>query len=468
MKPKLTNSLWVMVTSAFALMEGNSLNAANIAAVEPGEEYSGGDTTVFDDTRAAFSMTDRNLLATHRTPFFVGHSFFNENWVAAGATVTSRDGLGPLFVNRSCSACHFKDGRTMPLTPGLALETMVVRISIPGTNNYGGPRPVPAYGLQLQTEALPRILPEAGVSVSFKYIQGKYADGESYTLRRPILTLTNLGYGPLPANVMVSPLATPSVFGLGLLEAVPEETLQELAESEGKRGDGIVGKINWVWNLADKKLEPGRFGWKAEQPSIAQQCATAFSEDMGLTTEMIPKENYTEVEKICATMPSGGNPEVRPDIFKYVVVYCHTLAVPARRDWTNEIVLRGKELFGELNCAACHIPKLATGDCREYPELSNQIIHPYSDLLLHDMGEGLADHRQVFNASGTEWRTAPLWGIGLVQTVNNHTLFLHDGRARNLAEAILWHGGEAEKSKEQFRKLDKTGRDSLIAFLNSL
>jgi CxxC motif-containing protein (DUF1111 family) len=450
------------------LMKSSALMAAGMAAVEPGEEFSGGETTVFDDTRAAFSMTDRNLLEAHRTPFFVGHSFFNENWVAAGATVTSRQGLGPLFVNRSCSACHFKDGRSMPLTPSLALETMVVRISIPGTNSCGGPKPVPAYGLQLQTQALPRIPPEAGIAVNFETVEGKYADGEPYTLRRPVCTVTNLGYGPLPSNVMISPLAAPSIFGLGLLEAVPDETLKELAENEAKKGDGISGKINEVWDMASHHFVQGRFGWKAEQPNIAQQCAMAFNEDMGLTTALVPKENYTEAEKVCSTMPSGGQPEVSPDIFNDLVVYCHTLAVPARRDWTNQVVLREKELFGELDCAGCRVPKLETGESIEYPELSRQTIRPYTDLLLHDMGEGLADHRPVYLATGREWRTAPLWGIGLVQTVNSHTLFLHDGRARNLAEAILWHGGEAEKSKEQFCRLDKADRDALITFFNSL
>jgi CxxC motif-containing protein (DUF1111 family) len=446
---------------------GRSL-AEEIGKADPGEELSGGETTVFDDTRAACGMTARNLSETHRAPFFVGHSFFNENWVEATASVTSRDGLGPLFVNRSCSACHFKDGRSMPLTPGLELETMALRISIPGTNQHGGPKPDPTYGIQLQTRALPRIRPEGGVMVRFDTVEGHYADGEPFTLRRPVYTVTNLGYGALSSATTLSVLAAPSVFGLGLLEAVPEETLRRLAESESRRGDGIAGKINWVWDLAGQRLAPGRFGWKAEQPSIAQQCAMAFSEEMGLTTELVPHENYTDAETICAAMPSGGHPEVSPEIFNAIVVYCHTLAVPARRNWTNESVLRGKKLFAGLNCTGCHTPTLKTKDWPEYPELSRQTIHPYTDLLLHDMGDGLADHRTVFLATGRQWRTAPLWGIGLVEVVDGHTLFLHDGRARNLAEAILAHGGEAETSKEQFRHLGKADRDALIAFLKSI
>jgi CxxC motif-containing protein (DUF1111 family) len=469
MKPTVNRlRLLLIFMGALSLIEATILKASDIAAIEPGEEYSGGDTTIFDDTRAAFSMRDRNLSSAHRTAFFVGHSFFNDNWVAAGDTVKSRSGLGPLFVNRSCSACHFKDGRSEPLRADLALETMVGRISIPGTNSCGGPKSVPGYGIQLQTQALPRVPPEAGIMVRFENVDGKYGDGEAYTLRRPVFTITNLAYGPMPSDVMVSPVAAPSVFGVGLLEAIPEETLRRLAENESERDEGISGKINWVWDLAASRFAPGRFGWKAEQPTIAQQCAAAFNEDMGLTTEMIPKENYTDAEIVCATMPSGEHPEVSHDIFNDVVVYCHTLAVPARRDWTNAVVLRGKRLFSEINCAACHEPDLETGDLSGYPELSKQTIHPYTDLLLHDMGDGLADHRQVYLATGSEWRTAPLWGIGLVKTVNNHTLFLHDGRARNLAEAILWHGGEAERSKERFRQLDKTDRDALIAFLDSL
>ncbi len=382
--------------------------------------------------------------------------------------MTSRQGLGPLFVNRSCSACHFKDGRSAPLTAGLELETMAVRISIPGTNAHGGPKPDPAYGIQFQTRALPRIPAEAGVIVRFDNVEGRYADGEPFSLRHPVYAITNPAYGAPSPNLALSPLAAPSIFGLGLLEAVPEETLRRLAENESKRSDGIAGKMNWVWDLAARRMAPGRFGWKAEQPSIAQQCAMAFSEDMGLTTEMVPKENYTEAEKICATMPSGGQPEVSHDIFDAVVVYCHCLAVPGRRQWTNAAVLRGQKLFGQLNCSACHVPSLQTKDWPEYPELSKQTIHPYTDLLLHDMGEGLADHRTVFQADGRHWRTAPLWGIGLVPTVNGHSLFLHDGRARNLPEAILAHGGEAERSKEQFRQLGKADRTALIAFLNSI
>jgi CxxC motif-containing protein (DUF1111 family) len=315
---------------------------------------------------------------------------------------------------------------------------------------------------------LPGFQPEAIMLGAYRLSRGAYGDGEIYYLRRPVFKLSDLGYGPMQSNTVFSPLVAPPVIGLGLLEAVPEKTLRDLAAADQNRTDGISGKINLVWNVTAKRLAVGRFGWKAEQPDIRQQCAVAFNGDMGLTTTMYPAENYTAAESVCTNSLSGGNPEVSDEIFAATVLFSRLIAVPARRDTTNEIVLRGEKLFHQLNCAVCHVPELKTGDADGFPELSNQTIRPYTDLLLHDMGEGLSDHRQVFEASGSQWRTPPLWGIGLVPAVNGHTFFLHDGRANGLAAAILWHGGEAENSKEQFRLLKKNDREALLRFLESL
>jgi len=344
---------------------------------------------------------------------------------------------------------------------------MAIRISIPGRGLDGGPKPDPVYGAQIQTHALPGIKPEAVVLSTYQEIGGAYGDGTPYTLRQPRYLITDLGYGPMATNVVLSPLVAPAVIGLGLLEAVPEKTLRALAGRPGLP-DGIAGKVNLVWDAARRRQVAGRFCWKAEQPSVRQQCAMAFNGDMGLTTSLFPKENYTEAESICRSLSSGGNPEVSDDIFDAVVLYASTLAVPARRNVTNAMVWRGEQLFNQLNCAACHLPRLETGKLPGFPELSHQLIHPYTDLLLHDLGEGLSDHRQVFAASGREWRTAPLWGIGLVGSVNEHTFFLHDGRARDLSEAILWHGGEAEAARERFRNLSVQERTALVRFLESL
>lgn len=437
-------------------------------ATEINEVLAGGETTAFDISRNAFTLSARNILPEHKTDFYVGDSFFNENWLAAMKVHSERGGLGPLFVSRSCAACHVRNGRGTPPDMYMPPETMVLRISVPGFGEHGGPKPDPTYGLQLQTHALPGFKPEAQALVTYRETRGTYGDGLEFYLRQPIFQVMDFRYGPPQTNLIISPLTAPAVIGLGLLEAVPEKMLREFTKKNSRRADGIAGKINAVWDESEKKIVAGRFGWKAEQPSVRQQCAAAFNGDMGLTTAIFPDENHTAAESECTNAPSNGRPEVGDNIFQRVVLYSRLLAVPARRDVTNETVLRGEKLFQQLNCAACHAPELKTGSVSGFPELSYQTIHPYTDLLLHDMGESLSDHRQVFNATGREWRTPPLWGIGLVGTINDHTFFLHDGRARGFAEAILWHGGEAEKSKEQFRLLSLADRDVLIRFLESL
>jgi CxxC motif-containing protein (DUF1111 family) len=456
-----------IVVGLFLLSTLQLLKAATDC--QSSEELSGGETTVFDDSRNAFTLSARNLSEKNRPAFFVGNSFFNENWIAAPASPSARDGLGPLFVTRSCSACHFKDGRSAPPEAGSFIETMAIRLTRTGmTEKNGGPTPDPVYGSQLQTSSLHQISPEAQVIVDYESIHGDFGDGEAFALRRPTYTVTNLGYGLLATNTVIAPLVSPVVIGLGLLEAIPEETLRRMEDPTDQNGDGISGKMNWVWDADSQRKMPGRFGWKAEQPAVKQQVAAAFNGDMGLTTSTFPHENHTSGQAPCDVLPNGGTPEVNDDIFGAVATYSRTLAVPARRDWTNQTVLQGQKIFDQLNCASCHTPSLKTADVPDFPELSRQTIRPYTDLLLHDMGEGLADNRNVFEANGREWRTPPLWGIGLVKKVNGHTFFLHDGRARNMTEAILWHGGEAAQSREAFRHLPKTDREALIRFLESL
>ncbi|HEY1172993.1 MAG TPA: di-heme oxidoredictase family protein [Verrucomicrobiae bacterium] len=438
------------------------------AAADP-RTLSGGETTVFDTSRNAFTFAARNLPAERRAQFFTGNSFFNENWVAAPASTSARDGLGPIFIARSCSACHFKDGRDRGPQAGVPAQTLVVRLSLPGKDvKTGAPVPEPVYGGQLQMRAVPGVPGEAEVLVDWEEIPGNYGDGDNYSLRRPRYSVTNAAYGALSREARLSMRVAPVVIGLGLLEAVTEETLLGLADEEDRNRDGISGRLNRVWDVAGNKKVAGRFGWKAEQPSVRQQVAGAFNEDMGLTTSMFAHENHTATQTNLAVLPSGGSPEVKDEMLEAVVLYSRTLAVPARREVTHLVVQRGESLFRNIGCADCHQPVLQTGTQVDLAELANQTIQPFTDLLLHDMGEGLADGREVFEASGREWRTPPLWGIGLVKTVNGHTDFLHDGRARNLAEAILWHGGEAEHARERFRVLPKEEREALLRFLGSL
>jgi CxxC motif-containing protein (DUF1111 family) len=458
----------ILLALVFSNHESRSGERVDCATVESGEELSGGDTTVFDTSPKAFGFPAANLKDEHRASFFVGHSFFNENWVVAPASTSGRDGLGPLFNARSCSACHLRDGRSRPPDSKTPMVSMLMRISVPGTGPHKKPLPDPTYGGQIQGQAIPGVPAEAEVYVEYKEMCGKFGDGEQFTLRKPFYVLKNLGYGPLASNVLMSPRVAPAMIGMGLLEIVPEETLRCFAEQQKRDDQGIAGHLNLVWDERTGKSATGRYGWKAEQPTVYQQTAGAFVGDIGITSSLFPDENYSAQQPICAKRPSGGHPEVSDKILNDVAVYARTLAVPARRNWTDPQVLRGKALFTQANCTVCHVPKMQTGNCLDLPELSNQTIRPYTDLLLHDMGEELADNRPVFDAGGRDWRTPPLWGIGLVGKVNGHTCFLHDGRARNLPEAILWHGGEAQNSRENFRSMSRVDREALTAFLQSL
>ncbi|HEY6435474.1 MAG TPA: di-heme oxidoredictase family protein, partial [Ignavibacteriaceae bacterium] len=383
---------------------------------------------------------------------------FEQNFVKAPAQYNS--GLGPLFNNVSCINCHISDGRGRPPLGNEALETMLIRISVDGTSTHGGPNPVPGFGGQLQDKSVFGFEPEGGVIISYSDISGNYPDGTPYSLRKPAYQLV----GSVPSGVNFSPRVAPFVFGLGLLEAISKVDILEIADESDIDGDGISGKPNYVWNDRTNSESLGRFGWKANQPNLYQQSAAAYVNDIGITNPLYQQENCHDNAE-CDTL--NDDPEITDLILESVELYVQTLAVPGRRDFDNTNVLAGKDLFKSIGCGNCHTPEFTTGN-HPISELSNQRIFPYTDLLLHDMGDDLADNRTDFNASGREWRTPPLWGIGLVSVVNGHTNFLHDGRARNLEEAILWHGGEANQSKINFMNMKKSDREKILKFLNSL
>ncbi|MEZ4299904.1 MAG: di-heme oxidoredictase family protein [Polyangiaceae bacterium] len=434
----------------------------------PQDVMSGGDTTIFDDGREAFSYPAKNLTREHKDTFFLGNTTFNRNWVQAPASVTSSDGLGPLYNATSCSACHFKDGRGAP--PETDTEPMLgllVRLSVPGEDAHGGPLAEPAYGGQFNHHSITGVPPEGSCFVEYEEIQGTYPDGEPYSLRRPKLVFADLSYGDMAPDAMTSPRVAPVMIGLGLLEAIPEADILALADEDDADGDGISGRPNFVWSAGANAAVLGRLGWKANQPNMRAQVSGAFLGDMGITSSVRPDADCTPSETACAEAPNGGDPELPDDKLDRVVLYSRTLAVPARREYDDPDVIRGKQLFEAAGCASCHVESFQTGPF-EIEELSNQTIFPYTDLLLHDMGEDLADGRPDYLATGTEWRTPPLWGIGLVHVVNHHEYFLHDGRARGLEEAILWHGGEAEPSRESFRAMSAPDREALVRFLESL
>jgi CxxC motif-containing protein (DUF1111 family) len=332
--------------------------------------------------------------------------------------------------------------------------------------------PEPVYGGQFQDMAVPGVPPEGKVRVDYTAVQVRFKDGTEVELRKPSLNITRLGYGPMHPDTRFSARVAPPMIGLGLLEAIPDEAILANAEAQAKANNGISGRPNQVWDDARQKTVLGRFGWKAGQPNLNQQNVHAFSGDMGLTTSLRPFDDCTDAQIACKQAPSGngpnGEPEVSDNILRLVLFYSRNLAVPARRDVNAPEVLAGKTLFYQAGCQSCHTPKYTTAANAAEPELANQVIRPYSDLLLHDMGDGLADNRTEFQASGREWRTPPLWGIGLTQAVSGHTQFLHDGRARNLLEAVLWHGGEATAAQQQVLSFNAEQRTALLAFLNSL
>ena len=353
---------------------------------------------------------------------------------------------------------------------------MLVRLSIPANDSAAhaellrrqGVVPEPVYGGQLQDMSNPGVSPEGKVRVAYDLLTVTLGDGTQVELRKPRLQISQLGYGEMHADTLFSARAAPPMIGLGLLEAIPESAILAGEDPQDRDGDGIRGVANRVWDDARGATVLGRFGWKAGQPNLNQQNVHAFSSDMGLTTRLLPHDECTAAQADCRAMPHGGEPEVSDNILASVLFYTRNLAVPARRDVDALEVRRGKQLFVDAGCAKCHTPSFVTAADAAEPELARQTMRPYSDLLLHDMGDGLADDRPEFQASGRQWRTAPLWGIGLTETVNGHTQFLHDGRARNLLEAILWHGGEAEQARQAISDFDASERGALLAFLNSL
>ena len=454
-------------------------DAPQFTQAEPGEALSGGAATVKKSDQNAFSLPSANLSPVRRLDFSVGNSFFRNPWVIAPSTTTARDGLGPLFNTNACQNCHIKDGRGHPPEPGdTNAVSMLVRLSIPNSPAYAevikrnGVVPEPSYGGQLQDMSTPGVAPEGKVRVEYDPLTIRFRDGMTVELRQPTLRITQLGYGPMHPDTHASARIAPPMIGLGLLEAIPEAAILANADPDDKNDDGISGRANWVWDDVQQKVVMGRFGWKAGQPTLNQQNVHAFSGDMGLTTSLKTVDDCTPAQADCRNAPNGngpnGEPEVSDNILRLVEFYTRNLAVPARRSVDDPQVLAGKNLFFKASCQQCHTPQFTTRADAAEPELANQVIRPYSDLLLHDMGEGLADNRTEFQATGREWRTPPLWGLGLTATVSGHTQFLHDGRARNVMEAILWHGGEAQAAQRQVLAFDADQRAALLAFLNSL
>jgi CxxC motif-containing protein (DUF1111 family) len=410
-----------------------------------GEDRQGGDTTVDDRTREAYRHPAANLDADEQFRWQQGRSPFDFVWEVPK--------LGPLFNNSACLGCHGGNGRGLSQIGDGPVSQALVRVSLSeGTPaDPGGPVPVPGFGTQLQDHATFG-LPEVRVTLTWIDSTVTYGDGEVVALREPRIDVRTPMGDPLPANTRLSYRIAPPLVGLGLLEAVPEVMLRALADPDDADGDGISGRVNVVWDPEQHASVVGRFGWKANVATMRVQVAGAFANDMGLTSYVFPEPD--------------GNRDVNDQQLDDTVFFTSTIGVPAAAPRDDE-ALRGRSLFRDFGCASCHVPTLVTGD-HPIGKLADQRIHPYTDLLLHDMGDRLTDARPDFLAEGVEWRTPPLWGIGLAQLVLPGATFLHDGRARTLAEAILWHGGEASAAREAFRTAARVDREALLAFLATL
>lgn len=452
---------------AVALVLG-ALLAGTLAAASTGAKP-GGTLTRTLDNRDAFTRPAPGLTPRELRDFNFGNRVFNTNWAVAPASVDAFDGLGPVFNRVSCSGCHLRDGRGRPPVEGEEeMLSMLVRLSVPGTDAHGGPKPHPAYGDQLNDRGIPGVPAEGRARIEWRELPGRYPDGEAYSLRAPRLVFEDLAFGPLGRRAKTSPRVAPAMPGMGLLEAIPEADLLALADPDDRDGDGISGRANRVWNPDTGRVELGRFGWKANAATVLAQSAGAAHGDMGLSNRVFPGENCATPQRACAEAVRGDGTDLRDAHLDKLVFYLQVLAVPDRRSTDAAAGQRGEMLFAGIGCAACHTPVQRTAADAKPSQLAGQVFMPYTDLLLHDMGPGLADGREDFLASGREWRTAPLWGLGLVPVTNGHSFYLHDGRARSLEEAILWHGGEAERSQREFRALSREDRQAVLTFLQSL
>jgi CxxC motif-containing protein (DUF1111 family) len=471
----LRSLLGIAVVAVVACAAAGNL-AAGASAQErtwPGEELAGGATTVHDDTPTAYGRALANLDRGRWAAMRAGKRLFEYPWRSPDevAATAPRRGLGPLHNATACTDCHFRDGRGGPAPaasrgqpgePVLALAPLLAKLSLPSSGLADGPDPI--YGAQLNDRGI-GAAPEGRLIVEEERVT--LADGT--VLHRPRARVTDLSRGPLHPRTSISLRIPPTLVGLGLLEAVPRSRIEALADPDDRDEDGISGRVRRLGGEgADGPV--GRFGWKAGEATLEGQVAKAFHEDLGVTSALYSEPNCPPGDDACRG--AHGDVELDPEDLRRVVLYTRLLAPPARRDWRDPRVLVGRDAFMAVGCGACHRPRLETApegsNEQPLPELAGQTIRPYTDLLLHDMGPGLDDGVAEVGAASSEWRTPPLWGLGLLERVNGHARFLHDGRARSFEEAILWHGGEAAGAREAYRRLPEEKRLALLRFLRSL
>lgn len=457
--------------------------------IDVSEEFPAGQASVSHIPHPSLMHPAENLKGEDLEMFHAGKALAHQPWIKAPTVTFARDGLGPIYNARTCLACHINGGRgRMPDDNKSMLFSSFLRLSLPGFDPVKGVIPEPVYGDQLQSQSTalehqlkssytPKegeyigVKPEAYVYINWQTKEFTYPDGHKVILRKPEIDIRNLGYGEMHPETLMGIRNAPPIHGVGLLELIAQSDIDQWIDEDDKDQNGISGRKNIVWDF--DKLQPadGRFGLKANKPNVRLQVAGALAGDMGITNPVFPNESCTEAQIKCKNSIHGNDAhgfEVGPKQLKMMVDFNRNIGVPKRRNFNQPEVRRGRELFYQVGCQNCHRPGYVTQESQEYPHLGGQKIWPYSDLLLHDMGPELADGRPDYLASGSEWRTPPLWGAGLSPNVNGSDNYLHDGRAKTIEQAILWHGGEAEATRNKFVQLDKRQRNQLLAFVKSL
>jgi CxxC motif-containing protein (DUF1111 family) len=418
-------------------------------------------------SKTALSQLQDNLSNEALDQAILGKSFFSIPWVEAPSATTARDGLGPLFNANTCTSCHPNNAYTPLFNENKTLSRGVVaRLSIPNSGSKvheqylqtRGFVPHEVYGSQLSLNGTQNVPFEGRIEVEYKQKEVKYPDGHSVFLRVPTYTLVDLNYGNISKDTIVSVRKAPALVGLGLIEQLDEASILAHVDENDSNNDGISGRANYVYDIEKNEIALGKYTYKAAAPTLKQQIATAFHNDMSLTTSLFPQDNCSQHQKECLNAKKAQDAIDVPDHrLDAIASYLSALKVPVNKQKNKE----GEKLFSQIGCASCHVPNLKTKKGFDVPV--------YSDFLLHDMGEDLSDGKTEFRAQTREWRTTPLWGINsYFYTVGQTPEFLHDGRARNIEEAILWHGGEAQKSKEAFMHLSKQQRSALIEFIGAL
>ncbi len=396
----------------------------------------------------------------------LGRSFFTIPWSQAPSVTTARDGLGPLYSANTCIHCHPNNGAGTPMKNGFISRSLVMRLSIPNTQNMdddliekNGFVPEPTYGGQLSLHSNTNTPFEGRISLNYKNIILKYEDNSTCKIQKPTYSINKLQYGEFDKNVNIAPHIGLALIGLGAIEMIEEKDILAKEDIYDKDKDGISGKANWVYNPESNTTELGRFTWKAAAATVKQQAANAAHNDMSLSNPIYPGDNCTDKQVECLKANQGIHdfdlPMYRLDAIAF---YLKTLRIPRERKTAN--FAKGKKIFNSLGCVKCHTS--------EYKLSDGNTIKPYSDFLLHDMGDALSDGHTMFKASANEFRTPPLWSMGLYEKASGKMALLHDGRARNIEEAILWHGGESTSQQGAFKALNKQDRNYLIEFLKGI